>query len=202
MYILNPFSKSCWYVSTLVSLLTDGLNAYNKDTSVAITFAHSRWWVLTAPSWWMQWPPVPERLLRDSGKFIGGPPMPRSTLAWQWACQSTQGVMGSLELCTRHHLQMHPPLFTHAGLDSETQELLRREMCSHSQMGISESLDGDCKGYLHLLDHSTMVTCQRPISQTYWSLSHTWNKEQTRNSTQILYLCISWSYYVVFISFC
>ena len=39
--------------------------------------------------------PAPERLLRETGKFIGGPPMPKSTLAWQWACQSTQGGDGT-----------------------------------------------------------------------------------------------------------
>lgn len=91
----------------------------------------------------MQWPTSSWTIAqRDSGKFIGGPPMPRSTLAWQWACQSTQGGDGISRNCTRHHLQMHPPPFHTCGAGfRDTGELLRREMCSHSQMGISESLD-------------------------------------------------------------
>lgn len=134
-----------WYVSTLVEgLLTDGLNAYNKDTkcshhirSFKMMSSHSPSLMNAMTYQFLNW------LLRDSGKFIGQPTNARSTLAWQWACQSTQGGDGisrnsapdTIFRCT------HPPFHTCGAGFRDTGELLRREMCSHSQMGISESLD-------------------------------------------------------------
>ena len=101
----------------------DGLNAYNEDAK----FSHHihSFKMMSSHSPFLDECndlPAPKRLLRETGKFIGGSPMPKSTLAWQWACQSTQGGDGTppnsapdtVFRCTHS-------LFTQAGLDSETQ---------------------------------------------------------------------------------
>ena len=114
-----------------------------RTPSLAITFAHSRRWVLTAPSlmnamtyqflngcserlWQAYWWPTNAKV--NTGLAVGMSVDPR-------------GWWDLSKLCTRRHLQMHPPPFHTCGAGfRDTGELLR-EMCSHSQMGISESLD-------------------------------------------------------------
>ena len=147
--------------------------------SLAITFTHSRWWVLTAPSLMNA---MTYRLLNDCSERLASLLVAHQCQNQHWPgsghVSRPKGVMGPLQTLHQTPPSDAPTPFSHM------QGWIQRHRGAAKKRNVLSFLDGnfwkpgyrDSKSYLHQLNPSIMVTYQRSISQTYWSLSHTGNK--------------------------